>query len=182
MTKIRIAVQSWCGESKLRKVSQSFGCLLLLGALLDGSSCNHDKNLSGGSRVTLTNMPVKITNCVPTDDLITTDTTHDVVWKSADNHDYTITFDQKTDLNNSPQNDITPFPNSNPPHSLPVPANGTATWPTSNTPTNCSIVTTSTGGTKQAGCYYKYSIAFTGGSVCNDPGVHVIPTGGLSDR
>jgi hypothetical protein len=124
-------------------------------------------------------MPVTINGCVPKVDLILTDTQHDVQWQSADGLDYTIIFDQKFDLNNSPPNDIAPLRNSSPPPAsspLSVPKSGAlATWSTSNTPTNCSIVSISAGGTRNAGCYYKYSISYAGGNICNDPGVHVSP-------
>src|SRR5271169_6532146 len=175
----RFSDQSPCGKTKLRKASQSLGCVLLLATLLGSSSCNQNNNPPGG-RVTLTPMPVAINGCTVLDP-ITTDNQHDVQWKSGDGLDYIITFGQTFDLNNSPPSDITPFKNPTPPPAskgLPVPKDGSlATLPTSGIPTNCSIIGTSVG-TRYAGCYLKYSIAYAGGSVCNDPGVHVIPTGG----
>ncbi len=173
-------VQRPVGKTKLIRALPSFGYALLFGVLLGSGACNRNNN-PNGSRATLTPMPVAINGCMVLDP-ITTDNQHDVQWKSGDGVDYTITFGQTFDLNNSPASDITPFKNPTPPPAskgLPVPKDGSlATLPTSGIPTNCSIISTSLGGTRYAGCYIKYSIAYAGGGVCNDPGVHVIPTGG----
>jgi hypothetical protein len=176
----RFGGQSVFEKTKLIRASQCLGYALLSTALLGSSTCNQNNNRPGNKHLTLTPMPVAINSCTVLDP-ITTDNQHDVQWKSGDGLDYTITFSQTFDLNNSPASDITPFKNPTPPPAskgLPVPKDGSlATLPTAGIPTNCSIIGTSIG-TRYAGCYLKYSIAYTGGSVCNDPGVHVIPTGG----
>src|SRR5271157_2709744 len=98
MTKIKIAVQPSHGESKLKRVSQSFGCLLLFGALLQSGSC--EKGLDHQTRVK-THMPVSIdANCKPGADPIKVKKGDPVIWSFSGN--YTITLESKYDLNYSP--------------------------------------------------------------------------------
>jgi len=149
------------------KVSKTWGCFLLLGAMLTFSGCEQIMKVFGigGGRTTTTRMPVSINGCAVADP-ITVHTGDPVTWSFSDNS-YVITFDQKFDPNSNPPNkNITP-----PPGSLTSPTPTTFKWDTSNTPTDCSVSTTIH---NNQGCYFKYSIS-VGGRVCNDPGVHVVP-------
>lgn len=159
MTKIRIAVQLWYEKTKVRKGLQSFGCLLILGALFDGSSCDQNK---GGvrPRATVTNMPVKIKDCEPETgkDPITVHKGFPVDWLATDDT-YVIHFEPKY------------YPGTTNPITVPsdqqLPKGATTSQPLS-LPDNCA----------KKGCYFKYDILDSTGKICNDPGVHVIPTGG----
>jgi hypothetical protein len=144
-------------------VSKTWGCLMLLGAMLIFSGCEHIKNIFGiGGAESMTKMPVLIKSCQAVDP-ITVHTGDPVTWSFSDNS-YVITFDQKFDPNSNQT--ITP-----PPGSFSSPTPTTRKWDTSNTPTACSVSATTH---KNQGCYFKYSIS-VGGQVCNDPGVHVVP-------
>ena len=164
MTKIKMAVQPWYLKPKRTKLSQTCVCLLLFAALFNFGGCKPKPGPIHPRTVTAT--PVLIANCYPQADPIVVKKGSPVTWTFSDNT-YSITFEQKYDLNVSPPLNITP-----PSNSISV-SPGSVQWDTSNAYTDCSIGTT-TG--QNAGCYYKYSIS-VGNKVCNDPGVHVIPGG-----
>jgi len=151
MNKVRTATQSRYVKAKRMGVSLVCGCLLIFGALLSFCGCK-----KVNPNVTLTSMPVSITDCEPDKDPINVHSNDTVVWFPKDNS-YVITFEPK---NYPGTSNAIPVP---PP--LPVPK-GQQTSESLNLPNNCT----------RKGCYFEYEIS-EGGKVCNDPGVHVIPGG-----
>jgi len=121
-------------------------------------------------------MPVSISVdstgvCRPSNDPIFVDAGHNVQWYASDKP-YQITFSPKLDRHpgspNTPPTDITPPP-------LSMPAQGTATWTALPNPPDCGDPTPHT---PKTGCYFKYNIydlTKTPPTLCNDPGIHVIP-------
>lgn len=154
------------------KVSRTWSCLLLLGAVLNFSGCDQIMKIfgsRGGGARGITTVPVSINGCNVVDpitggvvDPIIEHPGVPVTWSFSDKT-YVINFDTKYDPNN-PSKDITP--------SVTYPTPKTAKWDNAGTPTDCSIDTTTN---KDKGCYFKYNIAIKGRKVCNDPGVQIIP-------
>jgi len=152
------------------KVSQTFGCILLFGALLNSGTCNRTIH----PRLTPTTMPVSIIDCRPSVRGVSADTIevqagNSVVWSLIDNP-YSITIDQKID---SGGNNIAPLTSSIVPTPATVSAPAQLTLPTSaTTHTDCSHVGSGSS-VQNRGCYFKYNI-WLGTAICYDPGIHVI--------
>jgi len=150
------------------KLSRTWSCLLLLGAVLNLSGCGQILKIlgigGGGVHTTTTTVPVSINHCAVTagNDPIIEHPGTAVTWNFSDHQVYMITIDPKVDQNTTPPTTITP--------SVTNTSSG-AKWDNMNTPTNCSIDTTTQKGT---GCYFKYNISL-GGKVCSDPGIQIIP-------
>jgi len=161
--------RSWYGEARLMKVSKTWSCLLLLGAVLNLSGCQQILKILGIGRddhnITPTSLPVSISKCAVVgagNDPIIEHTGIPVTWKFSDGIVYVISIDAKTD-----QNTPTPPISTSVTNTL-----SGAQWDNAVTPTDCSIDIATHKGT---GCYFKYNIAVKGGKVCNDPGIQIIP-------
>jgi hypothetical protein len=148
------------------KLSRTWSCLLLLGAVLSLSGCDQILKIfgiGGGGVHTTTTVPVSINRCAVTagNDPIIEHPGTPVTWNFSD-QTYVITIDTKIDQNINPPTTIAP--------SVTNTSSG-AKWDNANTPTDCSTDTTTN---KKKGCYFKYNIS-AGGKVCNDPGIQIIP-------
>jgi hypothetical protein len=151
----------WYEEARLMNISRTWSCLLLLGAVLNFSGCDQIRKIcgkGGGRAPTITNMPVSITgsDCGVTDPINEHPGTP-VIWTFSSNS-HLITWNPKYDKNT--HQDITP-------PQVTYTSSG-ARWDNPNTtPTHC--------GDNGGGCYFKYNILRGDKSLCNDPGIQIIP-------
>lgn len=141
----------------MMKVSRTWSCLLLLGAMLNLSGCQQIlKIFGGGGSHTPTLMPVSVNNsCDVTE--ITEHSGKAVTWTFPGDN-YRISFNPKYDKTSNKE--ITPISSSI------TYAGPRAKWDNASTPTDC--------GDNGGGCYFKYNI-YSGVSLCNDPGIQIIP-------
>lgn len=143
------------------KGSRAWSCLLVLGAVLNFSSCDQIMKIFGGRNPRApTKTPVSINGCAvaTNNDPIIEHSGTPVTWTFSDNS-YVVTFNPKYDKTS--KKEITP-----PPGFITYTAT-TVKWDNVNTPTDC--------GDNGKGCYFKYNIYGGDKQLCNDPGIQIIP-------